>query len=73
MPLTLEQLEARKTQLQAIYYGGLREVEHENGVKTVYNSPAEIQAAIVSIDEEIAALNGVASPRFIRTSLGTGY
>ena len=68
MGLSAAELEARRTQLQAILFSPTRRVVFENGIELTYNSNAEISSAIAAIDALLSA-----APRHLRLALRSGY
>ncbi|GIK48502.1 MAG: hypothetical protein BroJett013_11990 [Alphaproteobacteria bacterium] len=67
--LTLSELETMRENLVRARLGGVREVRDQNGEAVTYKSDREMQAAIASIDSEIARLqsNTVKQVRFTTT------
>jgi hypothetical protein len=71
--LTLEQLETRLDQLQAIRFSPTKSVRFENGTLVVYHDPKELGNAIAALQSEIALLTGAPARGHLRLSLGNGY
>jgi hypothetical protein len=56
-PLSLDELNGLRAELVRARLGGVREVKDQNGETVTYKSDAEMQAALASVEAEIARLS----------------
>jgi hypothetical protein len=71
MALDLSTLQALKDSLVRARLSGVREIRDQNGESIQYRSDREMQAALASVDAQIAALQS-AAPNVIRFKTSKG-
>ena len=73
MALSLSELQDRRDLLQRAKFSPAQRVVFADGTSTLYKTDAEISADLAAVDAEIAGLQLDSAPRFLRTSLRSGY